>query len=86
MGRVVGDGFLYFYVQDVIVASSHQGKGAGLMIMEEIMSYLDRAAPLKSGAFVGLMAAEGLDVFYSKFGFEIFPKQIPVMRIWRNGH
>ena len=43
-GRVVGDGGLCFYIQDVIVLKSHQGMGIGAGLMERIMAFIaDRA-------------------------------------------
>ncbi|GER89902.1 hypothetical protein KDW_40640 [Dictyobacter vulcani] len=66
-GRVIGDGGLCFYVQDIIVLPGYQGQGLGRRIMEKIMDYLrENAHP---GGFVGLMAAKGAAGFYLKYGF-----------------
>lgn len=67
MGRVIGDRAIYFYVQDVIVLPAFQGKGIGGKIMEEIRAYLTSNAG--NGAFIGLMAAEGVAGFYKQYGF-----------------
>lgn len=67
MGRVVGDGKIYFYIQDIAVVPGHQSKGIGHMIMEAITEYLQEHAPEKS--FVGLFAAQGKEEFYHKYGF-----------------
>ncbi|WP_138495284.1 GNAT family N-acetyltransferase [Paenibacillus pinistramenti] len=67
MGRVVGDGKIYFYIQDVAVDPEHQNKGLGSLIMVEITEYLKENAPEKS--FVGLFASEGKESFYTKYGF-----------------
>lgn len=67
LGRVVGDGGLYFYVQDVMVHPSFQGKGLGTQLMQRVMGYIGAEAP--PGAFVGLMASQGLGSFYASFGF-----------------
>ncbi len=66
-GRVIGDGGMYFYIQDVIVLPELQGRGFGARIMEAVTAYLERAAP--PGAFVGLMAAKGASGFYERYGF-----------------
>jgi ribosomal protein S18 acetylase RimI-like enzyme len=66
-GRVVGDGFLVAYIQDIIVRPEWQGKGIGFKIMSEIMDFINRIYPV--GATVGLMAAKGKQDFYKKFGF-----------------
>jgi ribosomal protein S18 acetylase RimI-like enzyme len=68
MGRIVGDGAIYFYVQDVAVHPAHQGRGVGRMIMTRLIEYLKVHAPDK--AFVGLFAAEGSHALYRSFGFE----------------
>ncbi|MBV9230074.1 MAG: GNAT family N-acetyltransferase [Chloroflexi bacterium] len=75
-GRVIGDGGLYFYLQDIIILPAFQGKGLGKRLMEAIMAYLEDHAP---GAFVGLMAAEGASDFYKQFGFAVRPPERPGM-------
>ncbi|HEX6230165.1 MAG TPA: GNAT family N-acetyltransferase [Actinomycetota bacterium] len=80
-GRVVGDGGLYFYVQDVIVLPGYRGRGLGARIMEAVMAYLERTA--RPGAFIGLMAAEGVEGFYESYGFRRRPDDRPGMfRVW----
>jgi len=54
MGRMVGDGQIYFYLQDIAVMPEHQGKGLGKEIVTALLSYVERTAPEK--AFVGLFA------------------------------
>ncbi|MDF2176918.1 GNAT family N-acetyltransferase [Aliiglaciecola sp. CAU 1673] len=67
MARVVGDGYLYFYIQDVVVDPDYQSLGIGKMLMDKIESYLARAA--KPGATVGLLAAKGKEAFYRRYGY-----------------
>lgn len=86
MGRIVGDGHIYFYLQDLIVLPEYQHHGLGNEIMERLCKYIDEHAPLKSGAYVGLMMAPGLHDFYEKFGFKDLPDDSPAMGMWRNGH
>lgn len=66
-GRVVGDGYMYFYIQDVIVHPDSQGLGLGAKIMEYIESYLSKVC--NKGATVGLFAAKGKEGFYQKFDY-----------------
>ncbi|MDF2180179.1 GNAT family N-acetyltransferase [Aliiglaciecola sp. CAU 1673] len=66
-GRVVGDGAMYFYIQDVIVHPHYQGAGLGSQIMAKINHYLNKHCV--SGATVGLFAAKGKEPFYQKFAF-----------------
>ena len=76
-GRVVGDGGLYFYVQDIIILPAFQGKGLGKRLMQAITAYLDKHA--HPGAFIGLMAAKGVSPFYTQFGFAVRPLDQPGM-------
>jgi len=71
MARVVGDGAMFFYIQDVVVAPAHQGHGVGTLLLERVMGYLKDAAPEK--AFIGLFAAEGTHPYYERFGFAVKP-------------
>lgn len=68
MGRVVGDGYMYFYVQDVVVAPDFQRLGLGYQLMDHIEAYLAQTA--KIGATIGLLAAKGKEGFYQKFGYQ----------------
>jgi GNAT superfamily N-acetyltransferase len=76
-GRVIGDGGLYFYLQDIIVLPAFQGKGLGKRLMQAILGYLEEHA--LPGAFVGLMAARGASSFYTQFGFAVRPSERPGM-------
>ena len=67
MGRIVGDGGIYYYIQDVIVIPEKQNRGIGTKIMERLMSYIKQVA--EPGSFIALMSAEGLSEFYKQFGF-----------------
>jgi GNAT superfamily N-acetyltransferase len=71
MGRVVGDGAIFYYVQDVAVLPAHQGKGVGSQIVGRLTDMVKRDAPEK--AFLGVFAAEGTLSFYEQFGFEQHP-------------
>jgi GNAT superfamily N-acetyltransferase len=79
--RIVGDGGMYFYVQDVIVMPGFHGQGLGARVMEGVMGYLDEHA--RPGAFVGLMAAQNAEGFYERYGFHRRPDDRPGMfRVW----
>ena len=71
MGRVVGDGAMYFYIQDVIVDPSYQNSGVGAILMRQIESYLSVAA--KKGSTIGLLAAKGKEAFYTRYGYILRP-------------
>jgi len=68
-GRIIGDGAMYFYIQDVIVAPKFQGCGLGKSIMEHIEKYLHENA--SQHATVGLLAAKGKEGFYEKYDYII---------------
>ena len=76
-GRIIGDGGLYFYIQDVIVHPDHQNKGVGKLLMQELMNYI--SANAEPGACIGLMAANGLEKYYASFGFKTRDAQAPGM-------
>lgn len=69
MGRLVGDGAIFYYVQDIAVLPDYQRQGVGSLILEALMTYIRENAPAK--AFVGLFAAHGSEDFYRHFGFDI---------------
>lgn len=68
IGRVVGDGQVYFYLQDIVVHPDYQRRGIGRMITDAIMKYIEQHSPDKS--FVGLMAAKDMARFYEQHGFK----------------
>ena len=67
MGRVVGDGAMYFYIQDVIVDPSYQKLGIGAALMDKIEGYLSDAT--NQGSTIGLLAAQDKEAFYSRYGY-----------------
>jgi GNAT superfamily N-acetyltransferase len=77
IGRVVGDGGLFFEVVDIAVVPEHQKRGLGKMIMDALVSWLTVNAP--PTAFVSLIADEGLSGFYERYGFRVRPPEAPGM-------
>lgn len=77
IGRVIGDGGLFFDVVDIAVVESHQKKGVGKLIMDSLMAYLDvNAGPT---ALICLMANKGVAPFYEKYGFKAREADMPGM-------
>ena len=67
MARLIGDGGLVYYIQDVIVKPEYQRQGIGAQLMAKIMAYIRvNAWP---NTIVGLMSAKGKEAFYEKYGF-----------------
>ena len=73
MGRVVGDFGLCFFIQDVIVLRTHQGRGVGDAIMRRLMKYISGHAV--KDTYVGLMSAVGKESFYHRYGFTSRPTE-----------
>jgi GNAT superfamily N-acetyltransferase len=67
MGRVIGDGGLFFQVVDIAVSPEHQGKGLGKAIVAALVERLRAVAP--KGAYVSLMADGEAHRLYAQFGF-----------------
>lgn len=81
-GRVIGDGAIYFYIQDIIVLPELQAQGIGRQIMARIMDFI--AAHASHNSFIALMAAQGVEKFYEKYGFRRRPDDRPGMfLIWK---
>jgi GNAT superfamily N-acetyltransferase len=77
MGRVVGDGGVYLYLQDVIVLEDWRGRGIGTRLTEALLDHVrELGGP---GTFVGLMAAGGIAPFYERFGFQARAEDRPGM-------
>lgn len=70
MGRLVGDGAMYWYLQEIIVLPEFQGKGIGTGIVNYLLDYIKKNTGKDSFTSVGLTAAEGKASFYEKFGFK----------------
>ncbi len=69
MGRIVGDGAVICYIQDLIVLPEYHGKGVGSMLMKQLKKYV--AGLLADGEEImfDLMCAKGREMFYEKHGF-----------------
>jgi predicted GNAT family N-acyltransferase len=67
MARVLGDGSLVYYIQDVIVHPNRQRQGISAQMMERVMAYIGSHASQNS--IIGLMSAYGKESFYEKYGF-----------------
>ena len=70
MGRLVGDGVMYWYLQEIIVLPEYQGKGIGTGIVNYLLEYIKKHTEDETFTSVGLTAAEGKTSFYERFGFQ----------------
>lgn len=73
MGRVVGDGVLYFYLQDIVVRQEYQNRSIGRQIVSKLLA--EALARAETGATIGLMSAKGKEAFYQHFGFQERPTE-----------
>ena len=69
MGRVIGDGGLFFMVVDIAVEPAHQGRGLGKAIMAALVERLRTSAP--SRAHVALIADGEAHRLYAQYGFTL---------------
>jgi ribosomal protein S18 acetylase RimI-like enzyme len=69
MGRLVGDGAVICYIQDLIVIPEYQGKGVGNLLLESLMDYVKEIQIPGTQMMLDLMCAIGRETFYKKYGF-----------------
>ncbi len=66
MGRIIGDGGLFFQIVDMAVEPGHQGRGLGKAIMAALVERLRADA---RGAYVSLIADGEAHRLYAQYGF-----------------
>lgn len=69
MGRIVGDGAVICYVQDLIVIPKFQGRKVGSRLLNTLIQYVDGLKVPDSKMMLCLMCAKGREAFYEKHGF-----------------
>jgi GNAT superfamily N-acetyltransferase/catechol 2,3-dioxygenase-like lactoylglutathione lyase family enzyme len=68
MARLVGDGAMVYYVQDVAVLPDRQRQGIGSALVAAVMEYFRRATPRQSS--IALFTGRNLAGFYERHGLE----------------
>lgn len=71
MGRAVGDGAFFFYVQDVAVHPQHRRRGLGTTIMQRLRAQVTALAG--GTAFLGLFSTPEAEQLYLGTGFAVQP-------------
>ena len=71
MGRLVGDGAMYWYLQEIIVLPEYQGQGIGKSIVNRLIEHIESTAIPGTKVEVGLTAVKGKEPFYKKLGFSL---------------
>lgn len=79
MGRLVGDGAMYWYLQEIIILPNFQRKGIGTMIVEHLVDYAKANSITGKFTTIGGVSAKGKERFYEKMGFEIIPNGMKKM-------
>ncbi len=67
MGRIVGDGAIYFNIQDLIVHPNYNSKSVGRLIMDHIENFFETGA--SRHAYIGVLATRETRELYKKYGF-----------------
>ena len=71
MGRLVGDGAMYWYLQEIIILPNFQRKGIGTMIVNHLIDYAKANSITGKFTTIGGVSAKGKEPFYKKMGFDI---------------
>ena len=71
MGRLVGDGAMYWYLQEIIVLPEYQGRGIGKSIVNRLIEHIKSEAVPGTIIEIGLTAVKGKEPFYEKLGFSV---------------
>ena len=69
MGRIVGDGAVVSYVQDLVVVPKAQGRNIGGLILEKLRAYVESITEPGTHMMLCLMCAKGRENFYESHGF-----------------
>lgn len=69
MGRIVGDGVVIDYIQDLVVRPEAQAHGVGRRIIERLIEYVKETKLDDTEIMLCLMCAKGREAFYKKFDF-----------------
>ena len=71
MGRLVGDGAMYWYLQEIVILPQFQRKGIGTMIVNHLVDYAKANSTTGKFTTIGGVSAKGKELFYEKMRFEI---------------
>lgn len=68
-GRLIGDGVMFLYVQDIMVLPDYQGRKIGTGIMERIVKIILEYKQTNGDLRAYLGASAEKEDFYKRFGF-----------------
>ena len=69
MGRMVGDGAVICYIQDLVVHPSYQKLGVGEALMKQLIGHAESLRLPDTELMLCLMCAKGRESFYTRYGF-----------------
>lgn len=69
MGRLVGDGAVICYIQDLIVIPEYQGKRIGSIIIDKLIARAKEMKMPGTMMMLDLMCVKGREEFYEEHGF-----------------
>lgn len=75
MGRIVGDGAVICYIQDLVVRPDAQASGIGGQIVEMLIEYVEGLRIEGTEMMLDLMCAKGREMFYQNHGFIARPTE-----------
>ncbi len=75
MGRIVGDGAVICYIQDLVVSPDAQASGIGGQIVDMLIEYVEGLRMEGTEMMLDLMCAKGREMFYEKHGFIARPTE-----------
>ena len=75
MGRIVGDGAVICYIQDLIVLPEFHGRGVGSALIRHLCDYVKSLSADGEEMMLALMCAKGREPFYEKHGFVARPTE-----------
>lgn len=73
MGRIVGDGAVICYVQDLVIHPFEQSSGLGSAILQRLIEFVKSVGFRDTSMMLDLMCAKGREEFYIKNGFMARP-------------
>ena len=75
MGRLIGDGAIYWYINDVYILTEYQRLGIGAQIVKRLLQYVKENSISGTSVSICLMCAQGKEKFYENLGFRIRPHE-----------
>ena len=79
LGRLVGDGAIYYYLQDLAVLPERQRRGVGAAILGRLEEWIAGRAGART--FVGLFAVGDSVSLYRRFGYAVHDEMTGMFRV-----